>query len=124
MAHTDLYLSLGSQRLSALVKEEYLTKGEIKGHRVAIDTRTLILERLPLFLHEHTHARIRVSYNWLNDEKNFVVQVFGSLTVVKSLNFGNLRTSKTQDASAVARRDGRGPIQLWLAGNNKVDMYE
>ena len=86
--------------------------------------RALVLERLPLFLHEHTHARPRVQYSWLNKEKNFVVRTFGKLIVTKSLHFGTVRLSRNQDASAATKRNNWGPIELWLAGNAQVDMYE
>ncbi|KAI0371771.1 hypothetical protein BV20DRAFT_1016624 [Pilatotrama ljubarskyi] len=118
------YLELGCERLSSLVREDYQTRGEIAGSRKAAETRALILERLPLFLHEHTHTKTCVSYSWLNNESNFVVKTFGKLTVTKTLQFGDKRVSKSQDASAVARRVGRGPIELWLAGYDQVDMYE
>lgn len=117
-------MELGSNRLSTLVREEHRTGAETKNSRKALETRSLILERLPLFLHEHTHARTRISYSWLNNERNFIVRTFGKLVVIKSLNFGNLRSSQSQDASAVAKREGKGPIELWLAGNDQVDMYE
>jgi hypothetical protein len=82
------------------------------------------LERLPLFLHEHPLSRTKVPFNWLNEEKNFVVKVFGKLLVTKSLHHGDIRYAETHEASAVAKREGRGPIELWLAGNTQVDMYE
>ncbi|KAI0670652.1 hypothetical protein C8Q78DRAFT_1037269 [Trametes maxima] len=120
----EFYMELGCRRLSGLVREEYQTRSEVVGSRKAAETRALILERLPLFLHEHTHTKTRVSYSWLNDEKNFIVKTFNKLTVTKTLQFGDKRVSKSQDASAVARRINRGPIELWLAGNDQVDMYE
>ncbi|KAL6309180.1 hypothetical protein BKA93DRAFT_925530 [Sparassis latifolia] len=120
----EFYLELGSRRLSSLLKEEYRTSGELKNSRRALEIRSLILERLPLFLHEHTHARPRLPFSWLNNEKNFVVRTFSKLVVIKSLTFGSVHPSKSQDASAVAKRDGRGPIELWVAGNDQVDMYE
>ncbi|KAJ7188459.1 hypothetical protein C8R46DRAFT_1171527 [Mycena filopes] len=120
----ELYALLGSRRLSSLVKEEYKTGMEVKDSRAAAEIRTLILERLPLFLHEHTHAKTRVSYNWLNTDTHFVVTSFGKLSVTKTLLFGDLRKSRTQEASAVAKRVGSGPIQLWLAQNAQIDMYE
>ena len=49
---------------------------------------------------------------------------FGKLTVIKTLTYNEIRVVKNQDASAVAFREGRGPIELWLAGNDQVDMYE
>ena len=107
-----------------MVKEDYKTSGEITGSRKASETRMLILERLPLFLHEHTHTKTRVSYTWLNNDRNFIVKTFGKLTLTKTLLFGEKYASRSQDASAVARRLGSGPIELWLAGNDQVDMYE
>ena len=94
--------------------------------------RALVLERLPLFLHEHTHARTNYSYSWLNNEKNFIVRAFSKLTVTRHLKFGAVRLSKDQDASAAARKNGggfglgfgQGSIELWVAGNVQIDMYE
>ncbi|RPD65851.1 hypothetical protein L226DRAFT_529987 [Lentinus tigrinus ALCF2SS1-7] len=120
----EFYLELGCKRLSTMVREDHHPSSEVIGSRKAAETRALILERLPLFLHEHTHTKTRVSYSWLNEEKNFIVKTFGKLTVTKTLLFGDKRASKSQDASAVARRLNRGPIELWLAGNDQVDMYE
>ncbi|KAN0125288.1 Protein of unknown function (DUF3684) domain containing protein [Lactarius tabidus] len=119
----ELYHFLGSPRLSSLVKEDYKTAVELSS-RIGPEIRHLILERLPLFLHEHPQSRTKVSFNWLNEEKNFIVKVFGKLLVTKSLQHGDLRHSQSYEASAVAKRDGRGPIELWLAGNTQVDMYE
>ncbi|KAG6829550.1 hypothetical protein H0H92_004219 [Tricholoma furcatifolium] len=119
------YSQMGSRRLSSLVKEEYQPSSEIKQSKIAAETRALILERLPLFLHEHSHARTRVSYTWLTSQVNFVVKTYGKISVKKSLTFGSLRLSRHQDASAVAQRSGNtGPIHLWIAGNAQVDMYE
>ncbi|KAJ7251757.1 hypothetical protein B0H12DRAFT_1118770 [Mycena haematopus] len=109
------YMILGSRRLSSLVKEEYKTTAESKDQRTAAEIRALILERLPLFLHEHTHARTRVTFNWLNQEAHFIVTSFGKLAVTKTLDFGDIRTSRTQEASAAAKRIGSGPIHLWVA---------
>ncbi len=124
VCNTAFYLELGCRRLSSLMREDYQTRSEVVGSRKAAETRALILERLPLFLHEHTHTKTRVPHAWLNNEKNFVVKTFGKLTVTKTLQLGDKRASKSQDASAVARRIGRGPIELWLAGHDTVDMYE
>ena len=96
----------------------------MKDNKSAADIRTLLLERLPLFLHEHTHTRTKVSLSWLSSEQHFKVKVFGKLTVVKSLSFGDHTLTKEQDASAAAKRVGHGPIELWLSGSTQVDMYE
>ncbi|KAI0313421.1 hypothetical protein OF83DRAFT_1175689 [Amylostereum chailletii] len=121
----DFYLSLGSSRLSALVGETYRPSTDItSSSKLAPEIRRLILERLPLFLHEHSQSRTKVSFNWLNNEKNFIVKVFGAIEMTRSLQHGDVHAARKQEASAIAKRDGKGPIQLWLAGNTKVDMYE
>ncbi|EDR11411.1 uncharacterized protein LACBIDRAFT_313549 [Laccaria bicolor S238N-H82] len=120
----DFYIQLGSRRLSSLVKEEYQTSAELAQSKISHETRALILERLPLFLHEHTHARTLVSYTWLATEGNFIVKTFRKISITKSLTFAELRLSRKDDASAVAKRFGTGAIQLWLAGNSQLDMYE
>lgn len=120
----NFYATLGSKRLSAIVKEDYRVGSEIKHNKSAADARALLLERLPLFLHEHTHTRTKVSLNWLSNQENFKVRVFGRLTVVKSLSFGDNTLKREQDASAAAKRSGYGPIELWLSGSTQMDMYE
>lgn len=117
-------MELGSPRMSTMVKEEYKITTEIKEAKIAQDIRALILERLPLFLHEHTHAKPRVQYSWLNNEKNFIVRTFGKLVVTKSLGFGTTRLSRSYDTSAITKRNSFGAVELWLAGNSQVDMYE
>lgn len=118
------YAELGSPRLSHLVREEFQTTAELQNSKTATEIRSLILERLPLFLHEHTHTKTRVSFSWLSTNNNFVVKTFGKLSVVKTLKYVELHLSKKQEATAVARRVGSGPIQLWIAGNSQIDMYE
>jgi hypothetical protein len=120
----ELYLFLGSPRLSSLVKEDYRTSGEDPYSKIGPEVRHLILERLPLFLHEHPQSGIEISLNWLNKKKNFIVRVFGKLLVTKSLHHGDIRESRSDEASAAAKREGNGPIELWLADNKQVNMYE
>jgi hypothetical protein len=121
---SDFYVALGSKRLSNIIKEDYKVNSEMKHSKSAADARALLLERLPLFLHEHTHTRTKVTLSWLSDEQNFKVRVFGRLTVVKSLSLGDNTLKREQDASAAAKRVGHGPIELWLSGSTQVDMYE
>ena len=71
--HCRFYASLGSYRLSALVKEEYSPIGEVKNEALASDIRKLVLERLPLFLHERTQTRILLTPEWLSNPSS----VFG-----------------------------------------------
>ena len=120
----ELYLSLGAPRLSSLVREDHRTSGELPYSKIGAETRLLILERLPLLLHEPPQSRTEVSLDWLNKEKNFIVKVFRKLLVTKSLYHGDICDSKSYEASAVAKREGKGPIELWLAENKQVNMYE
>lgn len=120
----EFYVELGSRKLRSLVKETYKTGNEVKGLKKAEEIRSLILERLPLFLHEHTHTKTRVSLSWLSNGGNFVVRTFGKIITVKTLKFGQISSVKNQEASAVAMQDGRGPIQLWLSASDIPDMYE
>lgn len=121
---TGFYVSLGSRRLSTLVKEDYKVSNEILDTKTASDTRALVLERLPLFLHEHTHSRTKVSLSWLSGAQNFRVKTFAKLVVSKTLDVGSGKTTRTLDASAAAKRVGTGPIELWLSYSAQVDMYE
>jgi hypothetical protein len=118
------YETLGSKRLSVVVREEYKATNERLNAKVASDVRALVLERLPLFLHEHTHTRTKVSFSWLSSPQNFRVKAFGNLSISKTLDIGNGKTVRTQDASAAAKRNGQGPIELWLSYGGQVDMYE
>lgn len=107
-----------------MIKEDHKTAAEIDGAQKGKELRGLILERLPLFLHEHTHTRPRVQYSWLNSDNNFMVRTFGKLTVTRYLNYGATRLQRSQDASAVSRKGTFGAVELWIAVNTQVDMYE
>jgi Protein of unknown function (DUF3684) len=120
----QLYSSLGSPRLSTLVREDYRPTDEIKDSRHAIHTRDLVLERLPLFLHERTHTKATVTYSWLKDSDHFQVTEVGKLTLTRTLQFGQLKIVKTQEASATAERKRMGAIRLWISGNNDLDIFE
>ena len=61
---------------------------------------------------------------WLNDEGNFIVRTFKGVTVTRSINFAGVKSSKSLKISAVVKREGKGAIQLWLADNAQVDMYD
>ena len=97
---------------------------EIQGHKTAQEVRSLVLERLPLFLHEHTYVVPQVSMAWLNNERNFVVRTFRKVITTRSINFPGAMLSKSFLVSAVSRQKARGEIQLWLAWDMQVDMYE
>ncbi|RXW23364.1 hypothetical protein EST38_g2483 [Candolleomyces aberdarensis] len=120
-----LYQSLGSRKLSMHVEEEYQCTAEIPHSKKAMEVRELVLERLPLFLYEHTHSsKTRISMSWLSSGQNFIAKTFGKISVVTQLRFADQRISKSRETSAIARRVKSGPIQLWIAGNSQTDMYD
>ncbi|KAH9061941.1 hypothetical protein EDB87DRAFT_1716602 [Lactarius vividus] len=122
-----LYLLLGSPRLTSLVTEDCKPTTEIPSI-TGPETRRLILERLPLFFHGHpqsrTKVKTKVSFDWLNEDTNFVVKVFENLQLTMSLQHGDIRHFEIREVSAFAKRDDKGPIELWLVGNTPVDMHE
>ncbi|KAG8744390.1 hypothetical protein FRC12_014812 [Ceratobasidium sp. 428] len=121
----QFYEKLGSKRLSALVYEEYRSVGsQNKSTKRAQDMRTLVLERLPLFLHEHTHMRCLIKPDWLAEGDHFQVFMVNKLQLTRNLSYGR-GFSATQEASAAAKREGaRGTVILWLAENSQTDLYE
>ncbi|GJJ14590.1 hypothetical protein Clacol_008856 [Clathrus columnatus] len=127
-----LYISLGSPLISSIVKEEYRPSMEIRDSQRANEMRRLVLERLPLFLHERTpgygaQGKSAFSYSWLNTPGNFIVIEVGKLVLIRSLQFSGNRSVKQQEVSATASQTGsrgKGPVQMWIAGNSQVDLYE
>ena len=107
--------------MNSVFRKEYKVSSELPSTKTATEIRTLVLERLPLFLHEHTHTR---TTSWLSKPENFKARVLGKLTIVKTLDTGNVRSARSQDASAAAKRLGKGAIELWLSYSGQVDMYE
>lgn len=117
-------MSLGCRRLSTIVQEQCEVLGEIPDTKTCSDMRALVLERLTLFLHEYTHAKPKVSVAWLSDAENFRVRICKKLFVSKTLIIGEEKTKRTQDASAGAKSDDQGRIELWLSHTAERDMYE
>ena len=66
----------------------------------------------------------QVSLAWMNDESNFIVQVFKKVEVIRNTSFSGTNLSKSVEASAIASRENEGKIQLSLACDVPVDMYE
>ncbi|KAG9078227.1 hypothetical protein FS749_009799, partial [Ceratobasidium sp. UAMH 11750] len=121
----QFYEKLGSKRLSALVYEDYRSLGpQNKNTKRAQDMHALVLERLPLFLHEHTHMRCLIKPEWLAEGDHFQVFTVNKLQLTRNLSYGR-GFSATQEASAAAKREGaRGTVVLWLAENSQTDLYE
>ena len=120
----QLYSNLGSPRLSTLIREEYKPTDAITNSPFALETRSLVLERLSLFLDEQTQARAAVPYSWLANSDNFLVSEVGRLTLTRTLQFGQIRIVKTQEASATAERRGKGAVRLWISRSSQLDYFE
>ncbi|KAH7337817.1 hypothetical protein B0J17DRAFT_664321 [Rhizoctonia solani] len=120
----QFYEKLGSKQLSSLVYEEYRNVPSQNGStKRAQDTRALVLERLPLFLHD-THMRSLIKPEWLVQDNHFQVVMVNKLQLTRHLSHGR-GFSATQEASAAAKREGaRGVVTLWLAENAQTDLYE
>lgn len=68
------YKSLGSKRMRSLVHMEYSHTPSRKSHRERAETmQALVLNRLPLFLHEFTHMDSLIKPEWLANNSNFKV---------------------------------------------------
>ncbi|KAF8497462.1 hypothetical protein F5888DRAFT_1829389 [Russula emetica] len=115
-----LYLFLGSPKLSSLVREDYRTSRELPNSKIAAEIKDLILDRLPLFLHNQSSSRTKLSSAWLNNEKNLIVKVLKKNSVTRSLHHGNIHESTRYDISAIAKQEGSGPIELLLAGDGQI----
>ncbi|KZO98233.1 hypothetical protein CALVIDRAFT_535334 [Calocera viscosa TUFC12733] len=123
------YEQLGSQRLTRLVSESYKPQGLPEKSQFAAKTRDLILERLPLFLHEHLASESRLKLvikpNWLEDEGNFRVLSVRGLRLTRQLSWNNMRYDHTTEASAGGTRQGRtGPVTLWVSLSDSLDWFE
>ena len=98
--------------------------GEITGDKTAQGVRSLILERLSLFLHECTRATTEVSFTWLDNKENFVTRTFQKLSATRSIDFAGARPIIFTEPSVAAVWGNNGRIELWLTDKVKVDMYE
>ena len=123
---TAFYQSLGCKQLSSLIQEKCQTIQETYGNQTAQNVQSLILERLPLLLSKHAgqHITTQVSTMWLNDDGNFIVRTFKTITITKRINFAGTRLSKSIQVSATARREAEGPIELWLSDSGQVDVHD
>jgi len=67
---------------------------------------------------------MKVSLDWLQMEANFQVKAYDQIKVKKTLSYGKLRLERKQEASAVAKWGPARRIELMLADNAEVDLYE
>lgn len=117
-------MNLGSRKLSTHVEETCTSSAEMLGNRKTADIRRLILERLPIFLHEHTHTKPKITFNYLNNDKHFVVRTFGKLQMTKTFTIGATKIAHTEETTAFSPRVTGGVLSLFLAGNIPLDLYE
>lgn len=120
--YLEFYVKLGSRPLSAVVQNECEATNEMGPSKDASDIRSLVLERLPLFLHEHP-TRTKAAYSCFKNGEKFFVKVFGSLSLSRILDYGGDHLLRKQAMTAFALHENDS-VQLLLAGNMEVDMYE
>jgi len=103
--YIDFYAWLGCRRLSSVVREEYKVLSELPSTKTAAE---LLFWKGFRCSSMSTRTRTMVSFSWLSKPENFKVRVFGKLTIVKTLDTGNVRSAHTKDASAASKRLGKG----------------
>ncbi|KAG6379359.1 hypothetical protein JVT61DRAFT_11822 [Boletus reticuloceps] len=119
----EFYVSLGCRRLSTIVEEKYNALNEIQHPNTSTSVRTLILQRLPLFLHGYNHTQFQIPVSLLRAE-NFKVKVCKGLVVSKTLKVGNSQMTRSQDVWAATQREEEEWIELWVSVDAELDMYE
>ncbi|KAF8318815.1 uncharacterized protein EI90DRAFT_2978708 [Cantharellus anzutake] len=119
-----MYKELGVSLLSASVKEEMnAVGGGVKSTR-AQEIRNLVLERLPLFLHDQKGPSLVIKFDWLKQSLNFQVEPVRLLKIKGTLSLSGSAYQKVRTASAGAKRPKNGPVILYLADNVELDYYE
>ena len=101
--------------------ESHRSRGIIENSTVGRDLRALILERLPLFLHEHKHKAMK---DTLLGE-NFSVETHNALEVRKHLTLGSADEKMVHYVSALSFKDPTsGTIVLCVTPDVKDGMFE
>ena len=68
------YKEFGCRSLSELIEEQFIPNGhEIQGHRTSTGFREFVLQRLLLFIADHSELEER--YHWMCVEGHFQVRV-------------------------------------------------
>lgn len=110
------YASLGCGYLSGVLKERYNVFYEIQDTETCNKLRSLILDRLPLFIQNYTDVKPRFTIP--SSPNHLKVRACESILVSKTLELGNVE--RKTEVRAIARREGEC-IELWIS---KLDMYE
>ena len=115
------YASLGCEKLSKVVREEYKCSNELNDPNESLSVKNLVLERLPIFLERCTNIQPKITFD--SFRKNFEVRVCGGLSISKTFTIGE-KITKSQDVWAATKHEEQGGIDLWVSKNAKRDMYE
>jgi hypothetical protein len=121
----DFYSRLGSPQLSALVKEEYKVGGIPTGNtQTATALRSLVLERLTLFLSERNRSSSDLTLEHLKKEGNFQVLETASVSLKRTFKQGQLERSNVQQISAAVLKGRGNVVNLYISRSVELDMYE
>lgn len=110
------YASLGCRYLSEVVKERYNILYEIQNTETCDKLRSLILDRLPLFIQNYADGKPRFTIP--SSPNHLKVKACKSILVSKTLELGNVE--RETEVRAIARREGEC-VELWIS---QLDMYE
>ena len=114
---------MGCRRLSTVIQERYEDSPQIPDTKTCSEIRSLILQRLPLFLQKCSHSPSDRMH--IPSHDNFSVVVCERLLVHKTLIVGDDNTPRKQDLWAITKYNKNGGrIELWLSRHTKRDMYE
>ena len=113
------YESLGCDSLSAVVKESCAGLHEIPATGTCDKVRSLILERLPLFVAKIPDGMPNVVIRF--NPEHFQVKACERIVVRKTLT--NPNVNRTKKVWAIAKHEGDN-IELWISKAAKRDMYE
>ncbi|KAI6094846.1 hypothetical protein F5141DRAFT_1295920 [Pisolithus sp. B1] len=113
------YKRLGCSYLSDVVMWSCNDLHEIPATKTCPEVRSLILERLPLFIQNYTDIKPEDATSSSPDRLR--VKACKRIVVTKILVAGNVK--RTGDAQTIARRQGDF-IELWISEAAKCDMYE
>ena len=114
---------MGCRRLSTVIQERYEDSLQIPDTETCSQVRSLILQRLPLFLQKCSHSQYDKTR--IPSPDNFSVVVCDRLLVHKTLIIGDDNTPRKQDLWATTKYSKHeGRIELWLSRHTKRDMYE
>ncbi|KAF8555454.1 hypothetical protein OG21DRAFT_1483894 [Imleria badia] len=117
------YVLLGCQYLSTAVSEQCNESREIHDTETCSKFRTLVLQRLPLFLHHYPSHQPGTLASRSFSRDDIVVRLWERLSISKTFHLGNTTTTKEQDVWATAKFE-EARLQLWLSHSGKQDLYE